>query len=93
MYSREQDELVDTFGTTGYTHKNVFVLYDRSTESIWYPYDEEYMTAVSGPRKGETIPIQQELPVMPLGQWLEKHPDSLILAPPENEHLFVALPE
>ena len=37
VYGREIDGELTTFGTTGYTYKNTFLLYDRATESMWYP--------------------------------------------------------
>ena len=64
----------------------VFVLYDRESDSIWYPGDDKKLYAVSGTRKGDSIPIAAESPVMPLDEWLELHPDSKILLPlPESK--------
>jgi hypothetical protein len=37
------------FGTTGYTMGNVFVLYDRASDSVWYPLNDNSCDAVSGP--------------------------------------------
>ena len=54
-------------------------MFDRRTESLWYPLDGTKWTAVSGPRKGETIPFITEPPVESLGDWLKKHPDTLVL--------------
>jgi hypothetical protein len=70
---------VDEFGTSGYVYRNTFVLYDRRTESLWYPLDDEKWTAISGPRQGETIPFIDEPRPMPLGEWVEKHPDTVVL--------------
>lgn len=59
---------------------STFVLYDRESDSIWYPGDGA-LNAVSGARKGDSIPVAAESPIMPLNEWLEIHPDSKILLP------------
>jgi len=81
VYSREQDGEEIFFGTTGYTMDSVFVLYDRQTESVWYPLKRGQMNAVSGPRKGDAIPILEKPKVVALGEWFESHPDSMVLVP------------
>lgn len=70
---------MDEFGTSGYVYRNTFVLYDRRTESLWYPFDDEKWTAISGPRQGETIPFIEEPTPVPLGDWRERHPDTVVL--------------
>ena len=79
VHSRNRDDQVDEFGVSGYVYKNVFIIFDRKTESLWYPLDDKHWTAVSGPRKGETIPIIEEVPVVTLGEWRKKHPDTTVL--------------
>lgn len=69
----------DEFGVSGYVHKNVFLIYDRKTESLWYPLDDTKWTAISGKRKGETIPFISETPVIKLGEWRKKHPNTVVL--------------
>jgi len=69
---------VDEFGVSGYVYKNVFIIYDRKTESLWYPLDHDKWTAISGPRKGETIPFIEK-GVVTLGEWRKEHPDTLVL--------------
>ena len=70
---------VTTFGTTGYTYNNIFVLYDRLTSSIWYPLENGEMNAISGPRTGDYIPIEDEPSIMTLGEWITLHPDTSVL--------------
>ena len=70
-----------TFGTTGYTMKNVFVLYDRAAESVWYPTDREHLEATSGARKGTRIEFLEKPTPMPLGQWRKMHPKTRVLLP------------
>ena len=80
VHSRERsDEEIDEFGVSGYVYKDVFLIYDRRTESLWHPLDDAQWTAVAGPRKGETIPFLAEMPVVPLGEWRKKHPDTVVL--------------
>ena len=78
VYGREKSGQIDRFGVSGYVHKNVFLIFDRRTESLWYPFDEAQWTAVSGPRRGETIPFVEQ-PVVTLGEWRKEHSATLVL--------------
>ena len=73
------DGKVDEFGTSGYVYKDVFIIFDRRTRSLWYPLDEKGWTAISGPRKGEKIRFEAEPAPVPLGVWRKKHPDTVVL--------------
>ena len=79
VYGREIDGEVTTFGTTGYTYKQTFVLYDRKTESLWYPYRRQEMNALSGTQAGSALPFLDEPDKMTLSDWRLEHPDSLVL--------------
>lgn len=81
VYSRELDGQEMKFGTSGYTMDRVFVLYDRLTDSVWYPLGEGTMDAVAGELKGTAIPLLAEPTPLPLEDWLEQHPDSKVLLP------------
>lgn len=81
MCTREFEGKALEFGTTGYTMNNIFVLYDRSSDSVWYPTSDEALEAVSGKRKGDLIEILDEPGPIRLGDWLDKHPDSGVLLP------------
>ncbi|MBW1848704.1 MAG: DUF3179 domain-containing protein, partial [Deltaproteobacteria bacterium] len=37
VYSRHIDDRTLTIVPSGWTYKNTFVLYDRETETLWYP--------------------------------------------------------
>ena len=74
VYGRDVDGEVTTFGTTGYTYKSTFLLYDRATESLWYPLGDDMITAVSGPRRGDRLPYIKESDVTTLGEWRALHP-------------------
>ena len=79
MYSREIDGRALTFASVGILYEDTFVLFDEETESLWYPLDDTQWTAVSGPRKGETFPFIGETPVLTLGEWRKKHPNTKVL--------------
>lgn len=81
VHSREKkgEPQGEEFGVSGYVYKNVFLIFDRKTESLWYPLDDTKWTAVAGPRKGETLPFLAEPSVVPLGLWRKDHPDTLVL--------------
>ncbi len=79
VHGRRKNGQLDRFGVSGYVYKDVFVIFDRKTESLWYPLDHTQWTAVSGPRKGETIPFIAEPPVITLGEWRRKHPGTVVL--------------
>ena len=79
VHGRQKGDKIDLFGVSGYVYKDVFLIFDRRTESLWYPLDDTQWTAVSGPRKGETFPFIGETPVVTLGEWRKKHPNTKVL--------------
>jgi len=70
---------VTTFGTTGYTYEETFVLYDRLTRSLWYPSRWDSFAATSGRLRGQAIPILEHPSIMSLADWTSQHPDTLVL--------------
>ncbi len=81
MCSREINGTTIEFGTTGYTMNNTFVLYDRDTDSIWYPLTDEGMDAVAGSRKGESIEFVSKPALVSLLEWASQYPDTQVLLP------------
>jgi hypothetical protein len=79
VYGREVDGQATTFGTTGYTYNNVFVLYDRTTESVWYPLSEGAIDAIGGRKRGDRIEVLDEPQVVTLEEWRRQHPDTKVL--------------
>ena len=75
----------EEFGVSGYVHQDVFLIYDRKTKSLWYPLDDTQWTAISGPRKGETIPFLEESGLITLGEWRKKHPTTRVLLGPKEK--------
>ena len=63
----------------------VFVLYDRLTNSVWYPGQAATLEAVGGSRLGKSIRFLDEPAPATLGEWLEGHPDSTVLLPTEED--------
>jgi len=82
VYGRQIDGTPVTFGTSGYTMQSVFVLYDRATESLWYPTSAASLEATSGPHRGRTIPFLDKPRPMPLGEWRGLHQRTRVLGPP-----------
>ncbi len=70
-----------TFGTTGYTMNNIFVLYDRGGESVWYPTGPKHLEATSGAKRGARIEFLDNPTPMPLSEWREAHPTTTVLLP------------
>ena len=81
VYGREVDGIEVTFGTTGYTMNNVFVLYDRAAESVWYPTGDKHLEATSGAKKGTRIEFLDKPTPIPLAQWRKAHPKTRVLLP------------
>ncbi len=79
VHGRVNIGAIDDFGVSGYVYNNVFLVYDRRTESLWYPLDDKQWTAISGPRKGETIPFIERPSPIRLGEWRKLHPDTRVL--------------
>ena len=55
------------------------LVYDRQTDSMWYPYQSQEMNAISGRLTGSVLPFLAEPTPMPLTEWRAAHPDSLVL--------------
>ncbi len=79
VHGRANKDEIDEFGVSGYVYENVFLIYDRRTESLWWPLDDDKWTAISGPRKGQTIPFIEKPAPVSLGKWRVKHPDTKVL--------------
>lgn len=77
MYSRRIDEKTLTIAPSGWTYDNTFVLYDRETNTLWYPYDKGLM-GIQGVYFKRWLPeIDSE--DTKWKKWQKKHPGSRIL--------------
>ncbi len=43
MYSRQIDDRTLTLAPSGWTYKSTFVLYDKESGTLWYPYEKGLM--------------------------------------------------
>ncbi len=77
VYSRRIDGQVLTLVPSGWTYDNTFVLYDRETETLWYPYRKGLM-GIQGKyfkRWLDEIPSEDTV----WKKWKKKHPTTKIL--------------
>ena len=58
------------------------MLFDRDTDTLWYPLGETALDAISGPRAGAKIPFIDKPEIVTLGEWRKQHPRTKVLAPP-----------
>ncbi|QDV32531.1 DUF3179 domain-containing (seleno)protein [Tautonia plasticadhaerens] len=81
VYRREVDGQPVTLGTSGYaTGEKVPMLYDRKTKSLWLPEgDGGALICVNGEHVGIRLAEYMEAERLPWGEWIGRHPDSLVL--------------
>jgi len=77
VYSRTIDGKTLTIVPSGWTYRDTFVLYDRETETLWYPYSKG-LKGIQGKY------FERWLPKIPSRdttweKWLKKNPGSKIL--------------
>jgi hypothetical protein len=77
VYSREIDGQTLTLVPSGWTYRSTFVLYDRETETLWYPF-RKGLLGIQGKYFGREL---EKLPATDTSwkKWMGKHPDSKIL--------------
>lgn len=63
------------FGHEGVLYRNSFVMYDRSSESLWVHVTGE---AIKGPKKGSKLRFLPSV-VVPWGYWRREHPETTVL--------------
>jgi hypothetical protein len=77
VYSREIDGQTLTIVPSGWTYDFTFVLYDRETETLWYPYKNGLM-GIQGKYFKRILPeVSHE--VTRWEKWHQKHPDTKVL--------------
>lgn len=79
FYERKVDGRALTFVASGWTYHNgdhhTFVLYDRQTDSLWFPFSgDAYFTAVAGPLEGNRLNEIEPMERTRFSDWHEKHP-------------------
>ena len=77
MYSRQIDNKTLTLAPSGWTYKNTFVLYDRETGTLWYPYTKKLM-GIQGPYFKRVLPTLDSVDTR-WEEWKKQHPKSGLL--------------
>ncbi|MFN2358668.1 MAG: DUF3179 domain-containing (seleno)protein [Desulfotignum sp.] len=77
VYSRRIDGRTLTLAPSGWTYDNTFVLYDRETGTLWYPYRKGLM-GIQGEYFKRWLPKMKSDDVR-WSKWKKKYPDSSIL--------------
>jgi hypothetical protein len=79
VFQRTLDGTPISLGTSGYVYQDAFVLYDRGTDSLWYP-KEEGLTAITGPLVGKVLkPATQSIERIAWGKWQRRYPNTQVL--------------
>jgi hypothetical protein len=75
VYSRRVGDEVLSFGHEGLLYKRSFIMYDRSTRSLWLHVTGR---AVSGKRKGQQLKFFSAS-VLKWGRWKKRFPQTVVL--------------
>ena len=77
MYSRQIDGRQITLVPSGWTYDSTFVLYDKETGSLWYPYEKGLM-GIQGPYFRRWLPIIDSSDTR-WETWKTQHPQTEVL--------------
>jgi hypothetical protein len=77
VYSRRIDGRTLTLAPSGWTYDDTFVLADRETGTLWYPYSKG-LKGIQGPYFNRWLPKIASDDIR-WKKWKKKHPDSKIL--------------
>jgi hypothetical protein len=77
VYSRELEGETLTIVPAGWTYKDTFVLYDRESGTLWYPY-RKGLKGIQGKHFEKWLPKISSKDTQ-LRKWLKQYPDSKIL--------------
>jgi len=77
VYSRVIDGRTLTLVPSGWTYKSTFVLYDRETSTLWFPYRKGLM-GIQGTYFKQWLPKVKAKDTT-WKKWKKSHPDSKIL--------------
>jgi len=68
-----------SLGSSGYCYKEMFVLYDRRTDSLWIPRNEG-LTAITGQLVGKVLPLlSAQVDETTWGEWRRRHPNTEVV--------------
>ena len=92
VYERVLDGQSVSLGTSGYCYRDMFVLYDRSTDSLWHPRDAG-LEAITGKLAGKILPLLNvQASETTWGEWLRRHPDTEVVVGADRSR-GIPLPE
>jgi hypothetical protein len=77
VYSRQIDGRNLTLVPSGWTYDSTFVLYDKESGSLWYPYEQGLM-GIQGVYFKRWLPMLSSEDTQ-WQDWVKKHPDSRIM--------------
>jgi uncharacterized protein DUF3179 len=77
VYSRELKGEILIIAPSGWTYNNTFVLYDKESESLWYPYKKGLM-GIQGKYFKQWLPKLKSKDTQ-WKKWRVMHPNSKIL--------------
>jgi len=77
VYSRKIDNKTLTLVASGWTYKHIFVLFDKETGTLWYPYKEGLMGIQGAYFKKWLQKITADDTTWE--EWNKKHPDTKLL--------------
>lgn len=77
VYSREIDGKKLTLAPSGWTYESTFVLYDKETGTLWYPY-RKGLKGIQGRYFNRWLPKMKSVDTI-WEKWQRKHPESEIL--------------
>jgi hypothetical protein len=77
VYSRQIDGKELTIVPSGWTYDNTFVLYDRETGTLWYPY-KKGLKGIQGTYFDRWLSKMSSDDTI-WEKWIQKHPGSKIL--------------
>jgi hypothetical protein len=77
VYSREIEGKILTLVPSGWTYKNTFVLYDKETGTLWYPYRNGLM-GIQGVYYKRWLPKISSTDTS-WQNWVKQHPDSELM--------------
>ncbi len=78
MYSRQINGKTLTLAPSGWTYNRTFVLYDKETKTLWYPYKKKGLMGIQGHYFKEWLPEIDSKDTR-WGKWVEHHPNSEVL--------------
>jgi hypothetical protein len=81
VYDRTVDGKTLELGVAGVLYNANFLMYDRATQSLWSQFRGDALAGPLAGKKLARVPSRQET----LAGWLERHPDSKVLAPPSDK--------